>query len=253
MNKKAYQTIKNRLFLIGVVCLSFFVFGCGLDVYTVIPSPFSTNNVPVYTTEYDYRYFSFFTNEKGFDNDGSVKFQGTEIYYKIYSNYSNMVSQTEKLQSLASSDDTSSSASSTLITTYGYKALKAQNYTDSPLIPYKGENQSVYIRLTDYLDIEDYSARILVNGSSLLESASRTIPIRNVSDGTTFNFGRSGTLDVVPKSGDDDVNYTSMSDGNKWYIAMFAVAVGMDYLYTPYYSNILYLGAVTIDADSQNN
>ena len=252
MNKKACQTLKKSLILCVGVCLLFLT-GCGLDVYTIIPAPYSTIHTPVYTTEYDNRYFSFFTNEREFDNEGGVKFQGTEIYYKIYSSYSNMTSQTERLQSLASSDDTSSSASSTLITTYGYKALKAQGYTDSPLIPYKGENQQVYIRLSDYGDLDAFASKILINNSSLIESENRTIPVRNTSDRTTFNFGRNGTLDVVPKNGDEDVNYTSMSDGNKWYVAMFAVAVGIDYLYSPYYSNILYLGAVTIDADSTNN
>ena len=48
------------------------------------------------------------------------------------------------------------------------------------------------------------------------------------------------------------MTYKSTENG-KWYISAFAVAVGMDATLTNYYSNILYLGSVTIDANSKDN
>ncbi|MBR1638284.1 MAG: hypothetical protein IJ688_02745 [Treponema sp.] len=255
MNNNAYRTF-GKLYLTVLVCISFFspflFLSCGLDVYFILPAPSSVNHTPVISYSYDNAYFEFFTNEN-FENTGGVSFKGTEVYYKIYSSSSVMTSEVETLQSLASSDDTSSTAPTRLITSYGYKALRVQNSTESPLISFSGHSQLVYIRLSDYLDMDEYSAKILVDGENIYDSDTRMIPVRNISEQGTFNFGRSGTKDLVPKSTDDDVKYTSMSDGNKWYVAMFAVAVGMDYLYTPHYSNILYLGAVTIDADSENN
>ena len=259
MKKKAYQTVRNRFFLAGVVCLLFFLSSCGLDVYYILPAPYSVNHTPVYTGNYDESYFEFFTNENSFDSGGGLNFSGTEVYYRIYSSYSTMKGQVETLQSLASSDSTSATAATRLVNAtsssgYGYKPLRAQGYQKvSTLIPYTGENQRVYIRLSDYYSIENFSSRILVNSEYLYDSETKTIPIRNTSDATTFNFGRSGTYDASPKSGDDDVTYTSMSDGKKWYVAMFAVAIGFDVTYTPYYSNICYLGAITIDAASENN
>ncbi|MCR4580828.1 MAG: hypothetical protein K5681_10835 [Treponema sp.] len=253
MKLKAYRTLRRNIILYVGLCLLFLTSGCGLDVYYVLPSPYDTNHEPNYNSNYGESYFEFFTNESGFENDGGLKFQGTEVYYKIYSSYSTMTSQVSTLQSLASSDDTSTTASTRLITTYTYKPLAVKDSTESPLIPYKGTNQRVYIRLTDYLDMEEFSAKILADDEYLYDSESKTVPVRNISEKKTFNFGRTGDNDAVPKSDDEDVNYTTVSETNKWYVAMFAVAVGVDYLYTSYPSNILYLGSVTIDSSSENN
>ena len=57
----------------------------------------------------------------------------------------------------------------------------------------------------------------------------------------------------IPASDDVDTKFSSTSQSNDvWYVAMFAVAVGKDTNYTPVYSNILYLGAVTIDKSMIN-
>ncbi len=272
MNKKACQTLKKKLFLIGLGCLSFFIFGCGLDVYYVLPDPITAIETPSYdkNSQSD-QSFTFFTNE---DIDSSLPadfFLGTDVYYKIYSNSSKMITETESLRSLASSSsDTSNAAANKLVTTYNYKKLGGLNYNNTPLIPYY-VHRSDYSKLTDLIDSKEktyhrvnvkltnyydlYPATIniqLVNNGKTIDTFELT-PIRGISGEKTFDFGRDGNNNAVPKSDDEDVNYTSMSDGNKWYVAMFAVAVGRDTLYTMYYSNILYLGSVTIDADSENN
>ena len=244
----------------------FFLSSCGLDVYYVMPSPVDyqvyQHQAQYSNTDFAENYFLFNTYESDFDNEGGLQFQGTEVYYKIYSNSSTMLSQVEALQSLASNDSSSTTAINRMTTTYSFQPLKALSYSENTLIPYTGTNRSIKIRLTDYLDMDDFSSKIIIykeivpeNDNENLEEKIEKIlqPVRNVSERSTFNFGRTGVSDKVPKSEDEDVNYTSMSDGNKWYVAMFSVAVGMDILLTPYYSNILYLGSVTIDADSKDN
>lgn len=261
MDKKAYPAMRRIFFLCPMVCLLFLTSGCGLDKYYLLPSPVNINHLAVYSSNYGERYFEFFTNESDFDSAGDFKFSGTEVYYKIYSSSQTLESQVAVLNNLASSDSTSATAASRLMTStssggYGYRPLRVQNFLSrSTLIPFTGDNQRVYIRLSDYQSGEDFSARILVDGLPLYGSSSRTIPVRNIPGSHTFNFGREGgnRSRDMPESTDDDVHYTSMSDGQKWFVALFAVASGMDVTYTPYYSNILYLGAVTIDADTQDN
>ena len=244
----------KKLFLLASVCFLFLTSGCGLDVYYVLVSPHDCVHVPVYSNNYDNSYFEFLTNDESFESGGGLDFLGTEVYYKIYSNYSKMISDTETVISLSSTDETT--AATRLITTYNYKALKMKDSTDAVLVPHKSYNQRVYIRLTDYLDIEDFSARVeIYNTTETPQVITKSgMPVRNIPERKTFNFGRTGTLDGAPKATDEeDVNYTTQSEPNKWYVAMFAVAVGKDYLFTQYYSNVLYLGSVTIDADSADN
>ena len=58
--------------------------------------------------------------------------------------------------------------------------------------------------------------------------------------------------DVV--KGDEDFNCSDTADEEgKYYVAMYAVAVGRDSTFQTFYSNILYLGSVTIDGKSENN
>jgi len=255
---KAYNRLKYILLLLSVICLFLFNTSCGLDVFYVISAPYEIVHRPSYdSTDFSDRYFSFWTNEPV--STTGFSFQGTDVYYKIYNNVDNMTSEVNTLQSLSNSETTSSTSANKLIDPstgggYGYSKLKVQEYYNEPLIPYTGSNQKVYIRLTDYQNLEEYSARILIggsDGSNLYGSASKTIPVRD--NRYSFNFGRSGTNDKVPLSIDSDVKYNSETSDTKWYVAMFAVSVGYDTSYVSVYSNILYLGSVTIDQAESDN
>lgn len=264
--KKAHLKTKllNRINLVFILCfLIFNSTGCGLDTYIVMPEPvISITKAPDYQNiDKVENYFEFVTNEKdaGFPLD--FKFLGTDVYYKIYSNANTMKTEINMLVSLASSSTTKAKSAEKLINPssssgYGYKSLKSTNYNNSPLVlaSSTNENQRVYIRLTDYQNSEEYSAKILVNGAYIKNSALKTVPIRNSSDDLTFNFGRTGPKDKVPlATGEDDVKYTTETEAGMWYVAMFAVGVGRDTTYTTYYSNIEYLGSVTIDVNSEDN
>ena len=134
---------------------------------------------------------------------------------------------------------------------YNYKQLLADGISSATLIPYTGKNRKVYIRLSDYLGMEEYSAQIKVDDLPL--NGEKTIPLRDIATKSSFNFTGTSEYNKIPASDDVDTKFSSTSQSNDvWYVAMFAVAVGKDTNYTPVYSNILYLGAVTIDKSMIN-
>ncbi len=255
--KKACLFNKYYLLLVMIACLLFFNTSCGLDTFYVLDPPISIIHQPEYSNEsQDSKYFEFWTNEN--TQIEGFTFLGTEVYYKIYNSYSQMTSETSVLQTLSNDADKSATAAEKMINNtssggYGFKALKVAGNPESPLVTASDSNQRVYIRLSDYQNVEDYSARVLVNGANLNGAAGKTIPVRNTSDMRTFNFGRNGSYDIAPAKDDEDVKFTSGVTSSKWYVCMFAASLGMDATYQNYYSNILYLGSVSIDASSYDN
>ena len=248
--KKACKIIKYIFLLFVFSCLIFFNTGCGLDTIYVIDSPTITIHKPEHgNNSQDEQYFEFWTNE-GTDVEGFT-FQGTEIYYKIYNNSSTMISEVKTLQGQADNSDKSSTVANTMIDSYHYKPLKVAGNYSTPLIQRSTSNQRVYIRLSDYQS--SYPAELRVNDNYLNGAGNKTIPVRNI-DELTFNFGRNGPKDKRPLEADEDVKFVKSDvDDGKWYVSMFAVAIGHDFSYANYYSNILYLGSVTINALNYDN
>ena len=230
-------------------CLFLFNMGCGLDVFIMLDSPTNISNQPsVGNTEYQNDYFEFYTNETGY-----TSFVGTSIYYKIYNSSSTLSSEVSSLTSIANDTENNYNAPYKLIDEdkYNYKQLKADGLNDATLIPYTGTNRKVYVRLSDYLGMEAYSAQIKVDDKPL--SGEKTVPLRDISTKSSFNFSGTSEDNNIPVSDDADTKFSSSSQTNDvWYVAMFAIAVGRDTTYTPVYSNILYLGAVTIDKSKIN-
>lgn len=259
---------KKILLVFGFVfCCLFYFNSCGLESYIYLNAPTVTHNFPTYETNYDYLYFEFTTNERS-QNDA---FQGTAIYYKIYNNYTTMASQVSSISSLSSSSTNESAAAAKMIDSFGYKQLGLKNangngIAKTPLIDAKGVNQRVYIRLTNYQDSEDFKAVVKVkNDDGNSDYTELGIPVRT-GNRYTFDFGRRDSMkwgdvseyNVLPEENDAlaDVNYSSTfsdEDGNKWYVNLYAVSVGMSEDFVTYYSNVLHLGAVPIDASIEDN
>lgn len=253
MNKKTYGRLKTIL-CINTVCLFLLTFlSCGLETYVVLESPVSTIHVPNYSNiDKTENYFEFWTNEpddnKTYPED--FDFLGTDIYYKIYNNVNQMINEVSAINTAAGSSTTSSKTPDLLMTSYKYNTLKANGNISSPIIPSStGKNRRVYVRLTDYQN-SNWASQISIDGNKIGD------PGRNiVKNGVylSFNFGRQGDNDVKPGSADSDVTYSSGNDDGKWYVAMYALASGKDTTFTYYYSNVLYLGSVLIDANEIDN
>lgn len=254
------------------ICLFIFP-SCGLDVVYYLNAPMVTHNTPDYTTKYDNEYFEFTTNNDQTDSE-DFEFLGTAVYYKIYNNYSTMQSNISTLSSLSSSTNESAAATK-MIESFGYKQIGTSNGSKMPLISADSNgNQRIYIRLTNYQEIasSDYVATIKYRKSSDSNAPWTIIgvPLRT-GNRYTFDFGRKedsvkdelkikGIKNTIPSQDDvsttGDVIYSSSfsdEDKEKWYVDMYAVAVGQDNSFTQYYSNILHLGSVCIDSSVEDN
>ena len=230
-----------------------FFAACGLDqVYLLEPPIVKNNNVNPDTTEPNNWYVEFITNETGnaayYPSRGnSFVFLGTEIYYKIYNNKDALQSQTRSIESVNSASYYSEAASR-MITTYQYQQLDLQSGRIwFPFVECREKNTKVHIRLVSYQgnDIAPiYKAGVLFD-----DDDQNVVPYRNGSR-KSFDFFRIdkepfNTTDVPPLKGDADY-YHSNSDDGKYYVQLYAVAVGRDSNYTPSYSRVLDLGAIPI-------
>jgi hypothetical protein len=260
MNNGSKAQRKYYIYILLSLCLCCLLFfsGCGLDEYYVVEAPYLNENNPTKDSLFDSRYFDFYTNDANNSSASSFKYLGTAVYYKIYNNYTTLVTAESAIIALNSST-TYSAAADKMIDSYGYKELSTTSGTPSPLLPDTGADTRVYIRLMNYQS-GSYTAKIIIGyDGSDHTGTGNYIPRRNVSGKYTFDFGRTSTdsdYSKVPESSDVDVNYSSsFSDDNKcvWYVDMFAVAVGRDSTYTKYYSKVLHLGYVPIDTSTEDN
>ena len=248
---------KKRVFLSFLLtgCLILFNLSCGLDTFYVIDAPHQVLHQPVYSyskANGSDAYFEFWTVDKDYD---SIKFLGTDVYYKIYKSSNQLVTETDYLTTIATNEDTMATSADKLITSYKYQKLFAvEAQGKKALFESVRSNQRIKIRLNDYTD--EYLAEITVDGMPLYSSSSRVIPLRYLKESNTtstraysFNFT---DANEIPKDSttEFDVNFSgSGTTDDCWYVAMFAVAVGLDYTYANVYSNILYLGSVPIFTD----
>ena len=239
---------------------------CGLDTYYVMDRSPSAGNVPVYTEDDPSgKYFEFFAAQNSNAGNAEFLFLGTQVYYKIYSNSSTMLSNHNSIEAV--NDSTNYSAAAERMLNYGYRELFTRGGSVTPLVPSGQEGAHVRIRLTNYYEgnvsEENWwsnEARIEISPSQNATPTAKYIPRRSVGQNYSFDFGRYNKSEYggkginydAPASGDEDFSGSPPSDG-KYYVDMYAVAVGRDTTFAYYYSNVEYLGSMTIDANSENN
>lgn len=250
--------------LVASLCL---FFACGLESYYVMDRSPSAVNVPVYTSDDPVgKYFEFYAAQNSNVGNDEFRFLGTRVYYKIYSSASTMTSNHNSIEAV--NDSTNYSAAAERMLNYGYQELyAAERGSVTPLVPNGQEGARVRIRLTNYYEgnASDEAwwsnmARIEIIPSQGDEAVTRYVPRRSRGQNYSFDFGRYGKSEYsntrinydAPASGDEDFSGSPPSD-NKYYVDMYAVAVGRDTTFATYYSNVEYLGSVTIDASVENN
>lgn len=258
--KKAYKNIGGNIVFFSLLYAFFLcINSCGLDVFYYIDPPHSPSHEPLFTTssssnDFAEKYFEFTTNESSNSEINIMK--GTNVYYKIYESYSTMYSHISAIENLLSSSTTSGTAAEKLIesSTYDYQPLFYNGQTTSYLIPFTGENQKVYIRLTDYQDTDVFHSRIVINGDDNgLNGTDLGQSVRSRTTKYTFNFGRGDDYDKIPTSDDSDTVCSSSTTATLWYVAMFAVAEGRDEYFSKVYSTPVYLGNIVIDSSTEDN
>ena len=238
-------------------CLILFNVSCGLDVFYDIAAPYCNGELYYDNIDESEKYFLFTTAEPKNKEDSNyigITFLGTEVYYKIYNSTSKLNSDVSSINSYIS-NSTSANLSVDRLTsiTYNYQPLRSFNDTGANiLIENKYSNRKIKIRLSSYHD--EYLAGIdrLNDNGEVIESFG--IPVRNLPNGNpNFNFREQKGTDLLPVGGDNadpDYAYTNTTEEIKqYYVALFAVAKGIDQNKIPQYSPATYLGSVTISLE----
>ena len=227
------------------LCLS----SCGVEVYYSLDAP--SSRAMANATDQAGRFFSFYTNESG----ALSVFKGTNVYYKIYTNTSELNSD---INSINSSNAEYSSSGYNRIASLGYQQLETTARPDI-LFAGTGSNREIIIRLIDEgvynssTSEYTFTAQVRVGGTIVSR------PLRR-SSGEGFNFylgtgtGRPNpnkpstptSSDKLPASGDLDTRYSSFSSSNTWYVNAYAVSVGQDPYLSLLYSQLLHLGYIEI-------
>jgi hypothetical protein len=222
--------IKQRIiFFISAVFL-LVCFSCGIEViYSLDPPSLIQMANPEDTAN---RYFWFRTNETSSNNNRPV-FKGTAVYYRLYNTLSFLNSD---IGSISSANTEFSSGGFNRLTSLGYQALDATSHPDI-LYADSGSDKAVRIRLFD--ELPSFPKETVPNIG---------IPLR--SNNKEFNFYIDPNPDLcsdLPVSGDADTYFSTSPDApEKWYVAAFAVSIGQDTYLAPLYSQVLYLGYITI-------
>ncbi|MDE6718450.1 MAG: hypothetical protein K2J68_01140 [Treponemataceae bacterium] len=183
---------------------------------------------------------------------------GTYVYYKIYSGSSTMISNHNSIEAVNNSSNYSAAAERMI--GLGYRELN----TDKGILSPFAAGEHVRIRLTNYgkeTSSDDYKAQIIEIDNNGTVIAIDGFPRRSRGNTYSFDFGRYNKPSEYPgtnirydppSSSDDDFSESAPND-NKYYVDMYAVAAGRDTTFRKYYSNVTYLGSITIDASSPDN
>ena len=224
------QTKKIMVFAtcILVLCLVFFNLSCGLDIIEYYEPPYVTINPPEpENIDSNKKYISFRTNNS---ENTSISFKGTNVFYKIYNNREDARNDRDELKSISQNDYSGTSAE-TLITNNKYKYAMLNN---SNILCPKSESGSDYDVRIDFTDSNRFS--LIINGDEQK-------PLRAV-ENKEFNFDSSyWTYD---NERDFDVKYNSSSATDVWYVQFFAASVGLSSTLNEQYSNIVYLGCISL-------
>jgi hypothetical protein len=207
-------------------------FSCGLESYHVLEPPIRLEYY-LGSDEAQFHYFVFRTMESG-ENDSYI-FQGTTVYYKIYTNSATLTSERS---SIDNANIQYSANGFNQLTRLGYQELDTAVH-DNLLVPQTGVGREVNIRLFDELS---WSAEVKIDGST------RGKPLRR-SINRGFNFFASAEAEQaqnpIPVAGNPDANFSGTPDGN-YYVNAYAVSVGRDDYFTNIYSQLIHLGYITI-------
>lgn len=228
--------------------------GCGLDTYYVLDQAPRVGRTPNYNeNDPALLYFEFDAAPNSNVGNSEFRFLGTFVYYKIYSNPSTMNSNHNSIEAVNNSSNYSAAAERMI--GLGYKELYTNKGSRSPLVPESDGTAHVRIRLTNFQ--ETGNGEIANEAQIRIGTTYVGIPRRSRGQSYSFDFGRSKDSNNEinndpPNSGDEDFDGGSPSDG-KYYVDMYAVAAGRDTTFARYYSNVTYLGSITINASSEHN
>lgn len=228
--------LKKHRFSIHLLCIGLFLFSflaCGLETFIYL-YPVDYRDIP--TEDPLFNFFSFKTSDSKNSAEAGDYFKGFEIYYRIYNNSG--AAANDRSQIFTYNDNNPSFAYNYLINTKNYRKMITNiHHSAVPLIPSATVNRMVTIRLLPYVDIQP---------SMFVDTQYYGIPRRSVPDGVN-SVSALFEFDEI-KEGHTDVTWGSWDDQNekKFYIQAYVIAYGTDESFKQLYSELYYLGVVTI-------
>ena len=227
---------KLRIIFSWLFLLLFFS-ACGLDTFYYLDPPISItfiDEAASVSNDPSKQFVSFVTAASNADTTDI--FQGTSVYYKIYNNPEQLLSNKKSIESI-NTEYTNQGIE--LLISWGYQLLTTDQVTTANLVA-AGGPKLVSIRLCN--QISEFPAVIEVDRQSI------GIPVRSVED-KTFSFNstaESNSIYSLPVEGQEDVTFDTDFGTSTWYVALYAVSTGMSPSLTPVYSQVVYLGSLAI-------
>ena len=169
--KNFRKTDKINILVFFVLAGVFFM-SCGLEDTITIEPPVKTVSTPLYSdTDYTKRYCGFETVEAKNNNIENAKFTGTEIYYKIYNNYSNLTSQRSAITSVNTASN-GTAAATKLIETYTFQTLRTYPEIENiaVFVPTENNDRVIIFRPKSYKGSEEYLGDACVKFSDCLRA-----------------------------------------------------------------------------------
>jgi hypothetical protein len=235
--------------------MCFFLCACGLAVYYVLEAPDCNDEKYAGVTNYEDKYFDFDTADS--DNYGTSGYKGTKVYYKIYNSLTKLTTHVSNIESV---NDEYSEDGYDKMTGYGYQALQfddsgyANDVTSSSYIKSNlGSDQVVAIRLITegYTGSEYYTGLYLDadEDAQLTSGSEDALILRNSGDAFSLSDVTDDIETAVDEgnTGDQDDMWIYETSDDDWYVAAYAVAYGYDSSYSPFYSEVTYLGYLTFE------
>lgn len=152
---KNFRKTDKINFLVFFVLVEVFFMSCGLEETIKVEPPVKTVSTPLYSdTDYSNRYCGFVTVE---EKNSEIEFTGTEIYYKIYNNYSALTSQRSAITSVNTASN-GTAAATKLIETYKFQTLRTYPEIEdiAVFVPSENSDRVIIFRPKSYKGQEEY-------------------------------------------------------------------------------------------------
>lgn len=212
--------------------LGFTAFSCGIEQFVYLEKPVKTADPSNFDDERK-KYCAFITADAENTANAAEYYKGTEVYYRIYENEKDYVSDKSAINTY--NERNPSSAAQYLQDTKKYHCLATSDSLGHPLIRAASANRSVRFRLQNY-DAAD-PAMLTLDGRQLgVPCRSSRIP----SDKRRFE----------PKNisvSDDDVQKTSSGGSDAfWWVNFYAASYGYNDAFLSLYSSLEPLGSIKL-------
>lgn len=150
--KKFWRFYKIFSF-IGFVMSGFFLFSCGIQEIINVDPPVTSYNSSLYSgVNFTDWYCEFATKETG----QTSSFSGTEVYYKIYNNYNDLISQRNSILNVNTASN-NIEAATRMIETHKYQPLKTfPEIKQTLFVPSSNNDKRIAFRPKTYKGNEDY-------------------------------------------------------------------------------------------------